>query len=261
VDRFYRQRHGQLFWFGAGGAERREQLLVCIDSAAWLGLDSMRYHPEQLRQLAAQGDDSAGRLLTWDRQYTDAAFALATDLYRQAGIGKAIAYDGISPVYAGRDDDTLLAGLLEMGVVGVGRGLQRFEPVSAEYDQLKSTLRSQMDSGNVKRAARLSGAMNMYRWIHHFPFDRFLVVNIPSATLSYYAGDTVSLRMRVVAGQPSKRTPRFAAYTASDLPYTLRQEPGCQNALGVLKFDINSPFDVYMHDTNLKKAFTSPGVI
>jgi murein L,D-transpeptidase YcbB/YkuD len=40
-------------------------------------------------------------------------------------------------------------------------------------------------------------------------------------------------------------------------PYTLRQAPGCENALGVLKFELTDPFDVYMHDTNLKRLFGS----
>lgn len=162
--------------------------------------------------------------------------------------------------------------------------------------------------------ARLSIALNTLRWVHHFHFERVIIANIPSATLRYYAADTLNLHMRIVAGQTSKRTPRFAGwvdglvlypywniprniatgellpvfrkapglatvmqiqvldsrgreldpaavpwarYTAADFPYTLRQAPGCENALGVLKFNITSPFDVYMHDTNVKRAFGS----
>jgi murein L,D-transpeptidase YcbB/YkuD len=120
--------------------------------------------------------------------------------------------------------------------------------------------------------------------------------------------------MKIVAGQPSKRTPRFAAwcdkiilypywnvprkiavnellpvfkrspsmvaimnmqiidgqgrvldpariqwelYNKENFPYSMRQSTGCDNALGVIKFDINSPYDVYMHDTNFKLAFLS----
>ena len=37
----------------------------------------------------------------------------------------------------------------------------------------------------------------------------------------------------------------------------VRQSTGCDNALGVIKFNLTSPFDVYMHDTNLKSAFQS----
>lgn len=42
-------------------------------------------------------------------------------------------------------------------------------------------------------------------------------------------------------------------------PYRLRQSTGCDNALGVLKFkkfNVNSPYDIYLHDTNIRQAFT-----
>ena len=38
-------------------------------------------------------------------------------------------------------------------------------------------------------------------------------------------------------------------------PYRLRQLTGCDNALGVLKFNVNSPYDIYLHDTNARQAF------
>ena len=38
-------------------------------------------------------------------------------------------------------------------------------------------------------------------------------------------------------------------------PYRLRQSTGCDNALGVLKFNVNSPYDIYLHDTNARQAF------
>lgn len=40
-------------------------------------------------------------------------------------------------------------------------------------------------------------------------------------------------------------------------PYRLRQSTGCDNALGILKFNVTSPYDVYLHDTNVRRAFTS----
>jgi L,D-transpeptidase YcbB len=322
VDRFYRQRHEALFWFAPGeaAAEGRDQLLACIDSAAWQGLDSSRYHPARLRQLLSvmgPGRDSAGsgrRLMQIDREYTDAALGLIQDVFRGKGIDSSLSYDGVSAAYSGRDEDTVLACLSAISPDGFRQKLYHLEPVSVEYTVLKTALRDYLDSANGARIARLSFALNAWRWVHHFHFDRFILVNIPSATLRYYTGDTVDLGMRIVAGQPSKRTPRFAAwvdglvlypywniphhiavrellplfrkspalltlmdiqvldargrlidpakvdwaaYHAADFPYTLRQAPGCENALGVLKFDINSPFDVYMHDTNLKRAFTS----
>ncbi|CAN5632728.1 hypothetical protein BH09BAC4_BH09BAC4_14090 [soil metagenome] len=44
---------------------------------------------------------------------------------------------------------------------------------------------------------------------------------------------------------------------AKSFPYRLRQSTGCDNALGLLKFNVSSPYDVYLHDTNVRWAFTS----
>lgn len=39
-------------------------------------------------------------------------------------------------------------------------------------------------------------------------------------------------------------------------PYRLRQSTGCDNSLGVMKFQLVSPFDIYLHDTNNRSAFS-----
>jgi murein L,D-transpeptidase YcbB/YkuD len=142
--------------------------------------------------------------------------------------------------------------------------------------------------------------------------DSFIVVNIPSATLTYYKADTIAVQMRAVVGTPGTKTPRLAAYctevttypywnmprsilvkewmrsfkkapglidylnmeiidsrgrviptsainwhgvTAATFPYRIREKPGCFNPLGVLRFTLTSPYDVYLHDTNFKGAF------
>lgn len=339
VERFYRQRHDLPYWFvsGEGGAEARKQLLNAIDSAAWLGLDSNRYHLRLLRALDAAAQSALGTsgrsasetyrqsILGADRQFTGAALDLAREVVTGAGIPKMISYDGVSLSYASRDDDVVLGTLDSGDPAQFCAALSRLEPASPEYAALKAALGRALgctaSSGATQAAlpradtiARLSTALNTLRWIHHFHFSSFILVNIPSAVLCYYVADTIALRMRVVVGEPSKRTPRFAAwvdglvlypywniprhiaayemlpmfrklpalaevmqiqvldnrgrmldpttiqwgrYTAADFPYALRQLPGCENALGVLKFEINSPYDVYMHDTNLKCAFGS----
>ena len=40
-----------------------------------------------------------------------------------------------------------------------------------------------------------------------------------------------------------------------NFPYVLRQRDGAENALGVIKFVFNNPFNVYLHDTNSKRLF------
>jgi murein L,D-transpeptidase YcbB/YkuD len=49
----------------------------------------------------------------------------------------------------------------------------------------------------------------------------------------------------------------WPAFTKNYFPYTLRQSTGCDNALGVIKFNLTSPYGVYLHDTNNKTAFFS----
>lgn len=289
-------------------AEGRRQLLGCIDSAAWLGLDSNVYRPALLRSLEARMDDNAGR------QFTATAHDFVRDSWSGAGIARMISYDGVSPAYKARDEETLAAILATANASRLRETLDDLQPKTTEYATLKAALRQALKKGYPDTIARLSIALNTLRWVHHFHFDRVIVANIPSATLRYYAADTLNVHMRIVAGQPSKRTPRFAGwvdglilypywniprriatrellpalrkapglaglmelqvldshgrpvdpvsinwaqYTAADFPYTLRQAPGCQNALGVLKFNITNPFDVYMHDTNVKRAFGS----
>lgn len=41
-----------------------------------------------------------------------------------------------------------------------------------------------------------------------------------------------------------------------NFPYRLRQVAGCDNALGVMKFNLISPFDIYLHDTNQRSLFS-----
>ncbi|MVM39396.1 L,D-transpeptidase family protein [Spirosoma sp. HMF3257] len=43
---------------------------------------------------------------------------------------------------------------------------------------------------------------------------------------------------------------------AKNFPYRLRQSTGCDNALGVMKFTVNDPYDIYLHDTNQRSLFT-----
>lgn len=45
-------------------------------------------------------------------------------------------------------------------------------------------------------------------------------------------------------------------YSKKYFPFTIRQSTGCDNALGVLKFDLNSPFSIYLHDTNRRDLFS-----
>lgn len=44
-------------------------------------------------------------------------------------------------------------------------------------------------------------------------------------------------------------------YSANYFPFTIRQSTGCDNSLGVIKLEFDSPFGVYLHDTPEKSLF------
>lgn len=50
-------------------------------------------------------------------------------------------------------------------------------------------------------------------------------------------------------------TINWKKYGRGNLPYKFRQKTGNENALGIMKFEFNNKYSVYMHDTNSKKYF------
>lgn len=66
------------------------------------------------------------------------------------------------------------------------------------------------------------------------------------------------LKMQVINSRGEIIDPKrldWKKFTAKNFPYRFRQSTGCDNALGVIKFNLTSPYSVYLHDTNLKSAF------
>jgi murein L,D-transpeptidase YcbB/YkuD len=64
--------------------------------------------------------------------------------------------------------------------------------------------------------------------------------------------------MMIVDGVAANTSGEFidwSQYTAQDFPMRLRQRPGDDNALGVLKFQMANPQNIYLHDTPSRKAF------
>jgi L,D-transpeptidase YcbB len=51
-------------------------------------------------------------------------------------------------------------------------------------------------------------------------------------------------------------TVNWRALSSGYFPYTIRQNTGCDNSLGVLKLNFYNPFDVYLHDTPGKNLFS-----
>lgn len=63
--------------------------------------------------------------------------------------------------------------------------------------------------------------------------------------------DLIGERREIV--DPSSVTLR--RYTQNDFPFSLRQREGPENTLGILKFQFENPYSVYLHDTNARNLF------
>lgn len=47
----------------------------------------------------------------------------------------------------------------------------------------------------------------------------------------------------------------WSSVSASNFPYRFRQRSGCDNSLGLIKFVLNGPPAIYLHDTNARQLF------
>lgn len=317
VKRFYKQTNNEIFWLQRTTANtgKFQALLKSINDAARLGLSPAKYHLAEINNYTRQLPNDTSSIRKADYLVTDAAIALCKDIYQGNNINQWISYDGISARYKSKDNDYLLQAI---GHVSDGAELlaliDKLEPQANDYKLLKQELDTCRKLRDINKTRKLIISMNYYRWISHFQLDSFILVNIPSATLSYYNRSGLLLNMRAVLGQPDKKTPRFAAYCSdvilypywymprsiavnewlnsfkrnpglltkmdmvvlnsrgnivspysinwhalnrNNFPYQIREGTGCDNPLGVLKFNLTSPYSVYMHDTNLKYVFSS----
>lgn len=150
---------------------------------------------------------------------------------------------------------------------------------------------------NVPVAARVGSIMaNMERWRwmpRELPVNR-VQVNIAAAVLTVFEGDAPIASMRAVTGSPTNQTPMLQSaihsivlnppwnvpssiakrelwpkgraallregYKIVGTPETgerIVQPAGPNAALGLLKFDFDNPFAVYLHDTPSRAKFAS----
>ena len=147
-----------------------------------------------------------------------------------------------------------------------------------------------LNLGPGGRARQLAIAMERLRWLERNPPATRIDVNTAAAFLDYWRdGEEVDHR-NVISGEPDKPTPQIQAsfgrlvanpyWRIPDSIYKeeladkgeayfaenqmvfkdgkLVQLPGPKNSLGEVKFDMEDPQQIYMHDTPFKELFTLP---
>ncbi|MEQ1677230.1 MAG: L,D-transpeptidase family protein [Chitinophagaceae bacterium] len=317
VNTFYQRNGGSPAWFSmkTDKSPFREQLLRIMDTAYYFGMVAKKYHYPELRSASVAGNTDSAALIMADRLFTDAAIALFKDIYQGYKMAPWVGYDELSEKAAVADNEYLVGCLLKIQTAEqLKEYAASFEPAHPDYIILKNELRKKKERKDTDSTAKLILSLNYYRWIHHFRFEQFIIVNLPAARLHYFEKDKLVLEMKTVVGKPSTPTPRFAtvcnelilypywyvprsitfneylplikknpywldahnmqvidgsgkvmnhhalnwsSFHSGYFPYIIRQSTGCDNALGILKFHIVTPYGVYLHDTNNKTAFLS----
>lgn len=139
----------------------------------------------------------------------------------------------------------------------------------------------------IARAAQIRANLERLRWLPREEPATRVDVNIAAATFVYYQDGQPAMTMLSASGKPGDETPMLAskidhivlnppwnvpegiaqeelfpkgeAYLAANNFTTvdgrLVQQPGPDSALGLVKFDFNNPYSVYLHDTPSKAAF------
>lgn len=154
---------------------------------------------------------------------------------------------------------------------------------------------AELDIDAASRERQIAANLERWRWMPRPLPDTRVMVNAAAAKLTLVERGKEVLALRTVVGDRQHPTPALAAAIQSllfdppwDIPSSitrreirprlrrdpgylererivsrddgrrLRQLPGPRNALGLLKFEMPNPQDVYLHDTPSKELFARP---
>ena len=127
------------------------------------------------------------------------------------------------------------------------------------YDGAKITLQMKLILGKASTPTKtLSTYIKQVTINPYWTVPKSIIVNemIPKIQkdISYLSRN----RLEVLGSNYKSINPYQINWHSIDLvnfPYIIRQATGCENALGILKLEFDSPFAMYLHDTPEKKLF------
>ena len=255
-----------------------QELLAYVRQVGREGLDSRDYDKERL-ELALRGGDP----LTISRAATDTFNKLASDLALGHVRGSARHQWFVKdPDMDGERPRQLL--MQAVGTMRVADTLNSLLPSHPQYGALKNALAlaNPEDTDSISKV-RLN--MDRWRWLPRDLGSRYIIVNVPGQHATLVENSVTRWKHRAIAGAVKTPTPQLSVNATGvilnpwwEVPKSLagevagkkgyvavkgkdgkvqrwRQPPGPGNALGKIKFVMQNPHAIYLHDTNNRGLF------
>ncbi|MEO5587161.1 MAG: L,D-transpeptidase family protein [Novosphingobium sp.] len=269
-----------------------QALLGAIQAIEAEGLFPADYRPTALRAAIAAGegpglDEAASRSFAW----------LAEDLRDgRTPMTARVQWFAVDPDQDLNPTAALMAKALSThDVTGV---LDSLAPTHPDYAALKEALAETSSTTKAQKARRAAIRANMdrWRWLQQDLGTLYLLTNVPEFQLRLTKNNDIIKTYKTVVGKPGRtatpqlaemveavvfnptwtvpqsivvgeglgtqllRSPRsgYKVTRAANGMITVVQQPGPNNALGVMKIDMPNPHAIYLHDTPSKQFFNSP---
>lgn len=247
---------------------------------------------EALRGASRHGLDATALLERIDNAKSEIAYETALTSAALT-YGRALTFGAVDPdrlfdLYTlDRPTADLTGGLTKALQSGdVGGWLESLAPQDAEYGALSEAY---LAAEGTDRAPQLAVNLERRRWLARGAAARRIDVNTAANVLHYIKGGEVAQRVTVVTGKTATPTPQLSStmtrlvvnppwnvperiarneilpkgrgYMRANNMYVsggrVVQRPGPNAALGLVKFDLDNPYAIYLHDTPSKKNFES----
>ena len=262
-------------------------LLSFIEKVGDEGLFARDYYPDGLAAAILGGDQAA-----LDKAATDRFLLLATHL--RDGRTPNAARKQWFMVDSDGDSEPLLSLLTAaLGAGTVPETLASLDPVHPDFALLKASLKTAKTPAQAN-AIRVN--MERWRWMPRSLGDRYVVSNVPEYVTRVVHGGTTIATHKAVVGKNSTPTPQLNpmatgiivnptwtlprsiinegigatiarnpasaraqgyTWTGSGKTLSVVQQPGANNALGVMKMEMLNEHAIYLHDTPSKGAFNA----
>ena len=263
-----------------------QDLLEVIEAIGAEGLFPADYRPAELRSAIAAGrgpalDEAASKSFAW----------LAEDLRDgRTPMTARVQWFAVDPDQDVNPTAALMAKALSThDVAGVLAGLA---PTHPDYAKLKQAL-AETPAAQKGRRAAIRANLDRWRWLQRDLGNLYLLTNVPEFQLRLTKNNEIIKTYKTVVGKPGRtatpqlaetveavvfnptwtvpqsivvgeglgaqllRAPRkgYKVTRAANGMITVVQQPGPNNALGVMKIDMPNPHAIYLHDTPSKQYF------